>query len=491
MIARCATVLRQMDLLRRWALALFAIDLRSLALFRIALAVVLLVDLATRAPFLVTSYTDAGAHPRQVLVDYHERGTLPSLHLLSGAVEVQAALFGIAALAGALLLVGWRTQLATVVCWLLLDSLHERNRLVLLGADPWLRFLLFWSMFLPLGARASLDALRRPPAPRRHVCSVASAALLLQTGCVFWITGMLKTGPAWTSDGTAIYYALNRSWQVRPFGEWLLAHPPLTEWLTPAVLWFERLGPWLLFVPLATAPLRLLTIPAFWALLAGLGLGLRLHLFPWVGAIAMLPFLPALAWDALGRRDAAPYVGGAAEAGPTGATGARLGHAGVQLVVGGLLLLMLWSNAGSVAKRLAPPPALERVTAFLHLRQAWTMYAPAPKPIDAWLAHRGRLRNGNTIDLDRAHGGAGWAAVEAAWPDYRFQAAIQKMAGLQRQKALDAYAAWLCRRWNQDARGGGRLDWVGVDGMFRHVPRPGEPGRAPEVRPLAGVPCPG
>ena len=46
--------------------------------------------------------------------------TLPlSLHLISDAPAFQAALFGLAVLAGVALLVGWKTRLATIVAWFL------------------------------------------------------------------------------------------------------------------------------------------------------------------------------------------------------------------------------------------------------------------------------------------------------------------------------------------------------------------------------------
>jgi hypothetical protein len=480
-----------MDLLgslRRLARAVFTIDLRSLALFRVALSLVILIDLALRARLLTTNYTDAGAYPRSVLADYHEAGTLPSLHLAFGSFEAQVVLFTVAALAALLLGLGWRTRLATVVCWLLLDSLQQRNRLVLLGGDAMLHLILFWSIFLPLGARASLDSLRRRTPVGTSVCSPASAALLLQVGCIYLATGLLKTGPKWTQDGTAIYYALNRTWQVRPFGEWLLAHYPLTEWLTLAVLWFERLGPLLLFVPVATAPLRLLLIPGFWALMAGLGLGLRLHIFPWVGSIALLPFLPALAWDAIGR--------GASAARPDPSPVARRGwrriaHGLTHAMVLFLLLLVLWINAGTLSESLAPPPKWVRIAGLLHLKQNWSMYAPEPKPYEVRLEHRGRLRSGSMIDLDSGHIGAGWTSVLEAWDDFRFENSLVKLAGPRRQKGLDSYALWLCRQWNQDRRGNGRLDWVAVDRIWRNVPAPGEPESEPEVLQVAGVPCPG
>jgi hypothetical protein len=469
--------------------ALFGIDLRSLALFRVALGSILLIDLASRARLLTANYADLGAHPRALALAHQTAGTLPSLHLLFGSTFAQGLLFAAAAVAALLLLVGWRTRLATAVSWLLLDSLHARNTLVLDGGDHLLRFLLFWSIFLPLGARASLDARRRAEAPATDaVFSPASAALLLQVAVMFFVTGLLKTGPEWTTDGTAIHYAISRKWWILPFGEWLLAHPPLARWLTPAVRWYELLGPFLLFAPVATAALRLLAIPGFLGLLAGLGLGLQLNLFPWIGAAGLLPFVPALAWYALGGRASWRQL----PSGPPALSSAprRLLAGVVQGAVLVLLLLVLWINAGTVSARLAPPDAVRRVASFLHLEQRWSMYAPSPRLVDVWFRHRGRLQNGVEVDLERATGGAGWKEVEQAWRDYRFLYFLQKLAAPKWDKPLGAYGEWLCRRWNLDRSGGARLDAIAIERVVQPIALPGEPVAEPEIRRLKGIVCP-
>jgi hypothetical protein len=471
---------------------LFGIDLRSLALFRIACGLLLLVDLASRAQLLEANYTDFGAHPRAAVLAYHRPGLLPSLHLLAGSLRAEAALFAAAAAAALLLLVGWRTCVATAVSWLLLGSLHARNELVLDGGDHLLRHLLFWSLFLPLGARWSIDALRRGAAPSRTAaCSPASAALLLQVASVFLVTGLAKTGPEWTSDASAIRYALDRRWWTLPVGEWLLAHPWLPELLTPLVRWGEILGPLALFSPLATAPLRVLGILGLLGLLAGLGLGLRLNLFPFITGTGLLLFVPPAVWDALGRRIGALRRPPEA-AGPPPLPGLRRGAAafGHGLVLALLLLLVVWMNARTLDDALSPPPALARIGQALGIEQGWKMYAPSPKHVDAWFEHRGRLANGAPVDLDRATGGAGWEQVQRAWRDYRFQYQLQKLAAAKHEPARVAYAEWLCRRWNLDRSGGARLEHLSVTPIVQRIAIRDEPEEPARAEPATTLLCP-
>ena len=120
----------------------------------------LLCDLAGRARFLRVHYTDEGVLPLDVLTPSASSWTF-SLYWLDGSFAFTATMFGIAAIFALMLLVGWRTRLATVASWALLLSLHYRNIPLCSAGDLIFRLLLFWAMFLPLGACASVDSRRR------------------------------------------------------------------------------------------------------------------------------------------------------------------------------------------------------------------------------------------------------------------------------------------------------------------------------------------
>ena len=106
---------------------IFTLDLRSLALFRIALGLLIIGDLFTRSVDLTAHYTDAGVLPASTLFDIYGSRVYASIHVIaSGSLTAEALVFALHAIAAIALLVGYRTRLATVLCWYLSVSLQFR-----------------------------------------------------------------------------------------------------------------------------------------------------------------------------------------------------------------------------------------------------------------------------------------------------------------------------------------------------------------------------
>ena len=236
----------------------FGIDLRTLALFRVCLGLWLLADLINRAGHLVAHYTDIGVFPRATAVEYLSDWRL-SIHFVNGSAWFQATLFIIAGLLALCLVLGYRTRIVTVVSWFLLLSLQNRNPVLLQGGDNLVLMLLFWGMFLPLGARFSVDAAVNDATehvPNRYF-SVATMALLIQCMSVYFFSALLKSDPTYLPAGTAIYDALQLDAYSTPMGRWLLGFPVLMQLLTYFVWVLEVIGPFLIFLPLFFVPVRL------------------------------------------------------------------------------------------------------------------------------------------------------------------------------------------------------------------------------------------
>jgi predicted DCC family thiol-disulfide oxidoreductase YuxK/uncharacterized membrane protein YphA (DoxX/SURF4 family) len=283
----------------------FALDLRTLALFRAALGAVLLVSLLLRFGDLTAFYSDDGIMPRDWLLST-ENVWRVSLHFANGTALFQGLLLAVGVLAAAALLAGYRTRAATVLSWLLLVSLHSRNPLVLTGGDYLLACLLFWGMFLPLAARWSIDAAlatTAPPAADRHL-SWAGTALLLQVLAVYFCSALINSDPVWWPQGTAVYYALSFDAYSTAFGHWLLNFPTLLKLLSWYVYWLELVGPLLVLCPLFNRVLRFGVMVLLMLMHVGFLVCMELGHFPWVSLASLTVLTGAWVWDGLARWDA-------------------------------------------------------------------------------------------------------------------------------------------------------------------------------------------
>jgi predicted DCC family thiol-disulfide oxidoreductase YuxK len=276
------------------------LDIRSLALFRVALGLIILVDLLIRASDMNMFYTDLGTLPRSAVIDHFSHPVLISIHFMGGTLFSQALLFVIAAVFGLAFLVGYRTRIAAFLSWFMLISLQARNPIILQGGDVLLRMLLFWSIFLPLGDYFSIDAaLNTEERPRSmQVVSVATFALLIQAAMLYTFAALAKTGKEWRHDGTALYYALNIEQMRTWIGALLLRLPGgLLKFLTFSVLLFEGFGPLLLVFSVRT--LRAIFVGLFVLMPIGFGLALKLGPFPFACITTVLAFVPSSFWDRL------------------------------------------------------------------------------------------------------------------------------------------------------------------------------------------------
>jgi hypothetical protein len=458
---------------------LVGIDLRSLAVLRVGLGVLILCDLATRAADLGAHYTDGGVLPRASALVWLPVEAHLSVYMLNGQAWFQAVLFGIAALVAAALAAGYRTRAATVLSWYLVFALQARNPAIDHGGDNVLRLMLFWAMFLPLGARWSLDraAGRRGEPAVPAVVSVGAVAARLQLCFVYWVTAALKWNPAWLREGSAIATALRLDHLSTAWGRYLLRFPRFLRWLTPGTLALEILGPVAAWSPFYTGPVRSLVVLAFVLFhLCGLGAAMRLGSFPWVCAVSWSLFLPEWLWERLrgGRMgklmDALDNFDRSGEesyrrraSGRRGSPwGRRLADGLAAVLLAYVLLLNLREVGVSRFGALLPP--VEWISESLSLHQRWSMFAPAPPADDGWYVVAGRTRGGRAVDPWRD----GELAVErpeslaAVYGDTRWTKYFVNLRQRDYVSHRRLFGNYLCRRWNAAHAGPERLEGLNL-----------------------------
>lgn len=478
------------------------IDVRALAAFRVAVGSIVLLDLLYRTRSLTAFYTDRGVLPRTANEALYPTLSRLSIHGLSGAVWVQWALFGLAAVLACLLIVGYRTRTAAVGTWLLLASLQFRNYIVLNGGDTAVLVALFLALFLPLGERWSLDAVAAAhdsdgasaggdsaaTRPRHLVVGFASAALLSQIVLIYATNAVFKLrSDAWMA-GTAIptIYRVDR-FTVR-LGDVVAEFGGLLVALNYGWVALLVASPLLL---VAAGRGRTGLVGAYAAAHVGMYLTLDLGFFPHAMLACLLLFLPRGAWDRIepmlapatqSIRNHVEAQSVLVHSGPVlpGRLRSAVGRALPVVTATILVVGLLWQG---VAVGYVQAPDELPVDPADH---SWKLFAPNPPSGDGYYIVTGRLASNETVDLyphadTRTDPPPDSAATypSARWRKYLGQV---RHDGFVRRY----FADYLCR-WGAD-RYGEPVDAVTIE-YVRESVRPGGP-TGVERRDLGTYRCP-
>jgi hypothetical protein len=298
-------------------------DPRSLGLFRIALGTLLFVDVARRLPDLTAHYTNAGWLTNHFALFRPMSSHIFSIYHAFSTPEEVRVMVGLHLLVNFLVIIGFHTRLMLVLAAIFITSINSRNILLENGGWVVLNLLTVWSMFLPLGRRFSVDALRRsfayrerdaealndrsiPVRDRAPVLSLAVTALLLQWVVIYYFNVIHKNGTPWR-DGTAVYYFFQQDRMVTSLGAWMRDSMPF--WVFQSMTWgtlvIEATIVVLLLFPFATKYTRMVA----WLFCAALHLTIdavvQLGPFSWAMVVMFVALIPSEAWEAAARHRAA------------------------------------------------------------------------------------------------------------------------------------------------------------------------------------------
>jgi predicted DCC family thiol-disulfide oxidoreductase YuxK len=304
------------------------IDARSLGLFRIAFALVLIGDLFRRWRWLRAFYSNEGVLPNHNhLFNLRETGQVWSfLHAFSSPGENHFA-FALVLFVYVCFLIGYRTRAFHALALIGLVGLTGRNILLENAGTYAAIAILAFTLFLPCGSRFSLDSLRaslklheeksstdlndRSVAAEATITerrlpgwtptSFAALAVLLQLAVIFLCLGYQHDGAPW-KDGSAMHYALYIERATSGIGVFARRLPPgALRALTYALHVAEWMIPALLFLPVLRRAAR---SAAFWLMaFYGLTFGLLFSygLFGWALAAAAPLAISTETWDAIAK----------------------------------------------------------------------------------------------------------------------------------------------------------------------------------------------
>jgi hypothetical protein len=389
-------------------------DIRALSLMRVCVAVVVLLDLGVRLNDLEIFYANTGALPLPMIFEHAWNDYFISLHAISGLWQIQLILFIISIFFASMLLIGYRTQLFTVLSWIMMLSLHNRNSLILQGGDDLLRMVLFWGIFIPWGARYSCDSILGTRTQTiNNICTVATIAYLLQICYIYTGSALLK-GPEWNTHFTAMYYVYGLDQIAYPVTKFLFYHPNVLKILTILAYYFELLIPVLFFIPVAHQFYRYLAVVLIIFFHTLNSFTLLIGMFPLIGIATCIGILPTIALDHFEKLTARlrPLIRNSFTA-----HAAMLQHIvrwkqphavaphsmfyNVRNAVLCFLLVFVFdwnfSNLSFIKSKLSDN--LRFIGYTLRLDQNWGMFAPGVFKDDGWYVYEGTDEKGDRFNL--------------------------------------------------------------------------------------------
>ena len=455
-------------------------DGRPIALFRILFAAVILKDAVYHLWLAHWFYSDAGIVPRGALFDGLARDARFSLMDMV-AHPWQAQLVFLLWIGVVLcLLVGYHVRWMTILNFVFILSIHERNVYILTGADTVIRVFSFWLIFADSGRYYAVDALRyygsstTSGAPRK-IPALPIWIMRWQFAGIYAVTGLLKLmGTEWL-NGEAIFYVLQLESVRLPPGHLLVDAPfVLLQAMTYFTLIAELTLPFLLLLPFGQPWLRGLAFLIGILLHVGIGSTLAIPDFSVLMLVCYVLFFDPrwLIWlekrlfSSIPQAPAPP---------PRSLRWARA-------ILPAALLLAMWWNVDSLREYhddSAPsmPATLIDVTWYSGLWQYWDLFAPQPYRVDGRFVVAGEFENGFRFDLFTQKPLGGAYTIPQFGPQMRWKKFEEVIFSNQHPQILEAWGGYYCLLYNEerDAAIGTRLATLEIQYQYRLSHAPGEP----------------
>ena len=283
-----------------WAFVSAPRSPQPLAVFRIGVALLLLIQAWTLSSHLTLLFGDRGLTPWSVtepLASPWVPRLAAIVQLVAGwgvsataCLQVLASLYALS-LVG--LLLGWHTRVCAVAAWVGHAVLLNSGVLFSYGLETFAHISLFYCVVMPVGTAFSLDVRAgRVSAAPSPGATLSLRVLQLHLCAVYFLTGVEKAAGAPWQQGTAIWQILMQPQYSNFDFSWMAYHP----WVSKLVTW----GTLVIEVgyPLFVWPRR---TRAAWVLLTvGMHAGIALFMGLWLfsGIMAVLTFA-AFGWEPL------------------------------------------------------------------------------------------------------------------------------------------------------------------------------------------------
>lgn len=412
------------------------LDARPLALFRILFGLLLLKDALYHIPLATYFYSDNGVLPRQVLLNVTRVHRFSLLDALSQPWMVQAFFFCWVACAFCLT-IGYKTNWAKAINFILILSVQERNPFVNDGADDLMRLLSFWILFAPIAHAYSVDRWLQADKQTHSIkpsfinalpvrIMQVQIALVYICATLFKLVTEIET---WRM-GLGTFYALQLKNFTLPFGDSVFVNAPEIFFYITSHSTLIIEGAFCFFVFLPVLQPRLKAVGLF------LGAGLHLTIailmsipnFSMVMIISYVLFFEP-AWvirvESLARsavryvgalfginrlgeppiKEHSPPFGESEDVAPENVWRLRSIIDWVsQFIAVICLVAVIWWNLTTIEIYELPlvphmPTNAKSVMQVAGLYQKWSMFSPQPPKEYGWITVPGKFEDGTSLDL--------------------------------------------------------------------------------------------
>ncbi len=459
----------------------FALDLRSLALFRILFGFLLFIDVVYRMPYAYDFYSDMGVMPREALISKFMNIWETSIFLISGQTAIIMVLMAVIAVSALCLSIGFYTRTAALVCWILTVSMHTRIGIILHGGDDVFRVLLFWMQFLPISACYSVDSyLNKTKIENFKHVSWGSAGILIQLLSVYFFSGVLKLHPIWHTDGTGVYYALSLDQFATPLGSYLTQFHLLTRIMSFMTLLLEVGGPILFLIPIPFLKRRTLVAFSFIGFHAGLILTMELGLFPWLCMAAWTMTLPESFWNKTRMGEFLPVkrISQYFTRWKISAPAPRLRISRVLQIIAAVYIVLItaWNITEVEALNLEKSYGLRLVMSVTEMYQRWSMFAPYPRRDDGWYVMEATQFNGTVFDPFQDDHKLNYLKPKNVAATFKNSMWRKYLTNIWLKNYFDYrvyFGRYLCRTWNmQQTEKSKKIDTIYIYYMAEITPPP-------------------
>ncbi len=393
---------------------LYGLDLRSIAFFRIALGLNIILNIIQYRLFNISSFYG----PDAIVPIEHIRSYYGENFSLLFSIENETVIliyFLITLLLAVLYTLGIKSRWLSWPLLLLFAGIVNRNPMAAHGVEFLIEISLFWGIFLPLDNSYSF-------APTKHDSTKAFRGLfawgiLFQIGLVYFTSFITKTGDLWTS-GLAVY-SLTADLTHGNFLAPILANlPGISKFLTYFSLVIELALPILIFIPIFSRQARMLA--GFLIVFLHFGLASTIYVGPFhfITFCFAILLLPDSFWNKLKIRQDKNF--GNLKIGqwllrnkippPMRTVGYRIAQ--VFIVIMMLVIFQRnfqkWGVNSFLSDGINASPGLENIAQSTPLnfsfvtgvfRQPWWLFAPNPHKDMGTLVLLGRTQKNETIDI--------------------------------------------------------------------------------------------